>query len=282
MRGDSDNDFSDEELRGNRCSLHDLFHTEVGGSKDDIAGMDMTKPNAVAKQKDAFALCKRVWGVAPQDGNITADERPFEYIEDWRTIVRAARRAEETETTSLIRREPHMQECTEINENTLTRWLSALKGIECNAAQFEILQKVCDRINTEQKCRDVNRFLTVSEVDEHNLKDEPLLRLVHGGPGVGKSYVINKTRALFEDVCGWTSGWDFQIAALQAVMAEQIGGDTLHHALALNPFQGDDVDVQMANKTADVARRVAQWRWLVIDEVSVLNAALVADIDISS
>ena len=141
------------------------------------------------------------------------------------------------------------------------------------------LKKVCDRIDTERKCGEINRFLPVSSVDENHPEEEPLLWLVHGGPGVGKSFVINKMRTLFEDVCGWTSGWDFQIGALQAVMADQIGGDTLHHALALNPFQNDDVDMQMANKTTDVARRVAQWRWLVIDEISMCNAALVAEID---
>ena len=279
MRGDSDNDFSDEELRADDCSLHDLLHTEVGGSKDDSAAMDMTQPSTVAKQKDAFSLCKRIWGVASDGGNSTANAPPSEEFDDWRTIVRAARRTEETEVTSPIRREPQMREGTEMSENSLTTWLSTLRNTECNEAQYQILKKVCDRVDTERKRGEINRFLPVSSVDENHPEEEPLLWLVHGGPGVGKSFVINKMRTLFEDVCGWTSGWDFQIGALQAVMADQIGGDTLHHALALNPFQNDDVDMQMANKTIDVARRVAQWRWLVIDEVSMLNAALVAEID---
>ena len=38
-------------------------------------------------------------------------------------------------------------------------------------------------------------------------------------------------------------------------------------------------DIQMANKPAEVTRRAAQWRWLIIDEVSMLNAALVAERD---
>ena len=61
-QGASDNDFSDEELKGKDCSLQDLLHTEVGGSKDDIEEEHDTE-SSLGKQKDAFTLCKRVWEV---------------------------------------------------------------------------------------------------------------------------------------------------------------------------------------------------------------------------
>ena len=33
----------------------------------------------------------------------------------------------------------------------------------------------------------------------------------------------------FADVLHWEMGVEFQVAALQAVIADQLGGDTIHH-----------------------------------------------------
>ena len=54
--------------------------------------------------------------------------------------------------------------------------------------------------------------------DQHFARDgvsdtQPLRWLVHGGPGTGKTYLIDKIRGMFEDVCHWTHGLDFQIVA---------------------------------------------------------------------
>ena len=38
---------------------------------------------------------------------------------------------------------------------------------------------------------------------------------------------------LFEQILKWKIVEDFQIVALQAVMADLLGGDTIHHALNL-------------------------------------------------
>ena len=52
-----------------------------------------------------------------------------------------------------------------------------------------------------------------------------------------KSHVIKILKEkLFEQELKWTSGVDFQIAAFQAVNADNVDGDTLHHALGLQPF----------------------------------------------
>ena len=108
---------------------------------------------------------------------------------------------------------------------------------------------------------------------------EPLLWCMHGGPGVGKSKVLLLIRELFTDVCGWEMGLQYQMAALQAVMAEQLGGDTLHHALGTNPF-GDNRGADSAHQSPSaVAQHVLQWRWLIIDEVSMISANFLAQID---
>ena len=46
---------------------------------------------------------------------------------------------------------------------------------------------------------------------------------MHGGPGVGKSHVLKLLRELFEEVLGWNMGLEYQMAALQAVMADLLG-----------------------------------------------------------
>ena len=103
---------------------------------------------------------------------------------------------------------------------------------------------------------------------------------MHGGPGTGKSHVLRILRKeLFEDLMKWTIGVHFQITAFQAVMAQLLGGDTIHHACGIPAVKrgddkGEDVKLQY-----DTAKRVLQWRWLFIDEISMVSARLLAEVD---
>ena len=67
-------------------------------------------------------------------------------------------------------------------------------------------------------------------------------------PGAGKPHVINIIKdRLFKDVLKWDMGVNYQIVALQAVMAELLGGDTIHHACGIPVFNGrecHDEDLQ--------------------------------------
>ena len=100
-------------------------------------------------------------------------------------------------------------------------------------AQTEMLQVVVDRV-----CTDLHE----AHADQEDMSErvlqasEPLIWCLHGGSGTGKSFVLKLIKELFIDVLGWVQEIDFQLVALQAVMAEQIGGDTIHHALGINPF----------------------------------------------
>ena len=78
--------------------------------------------------------------------------------------------------------------------------------------ELDILKKVVDHI-----CAQLH-------AEAHDKHFEPLLWLMHGGPGVGKSEVLKALKQLFTDVLHWTPGHEFQMAALQALMAEQLGG----------------------------------------------------------
>ena len=61
-------------------------------------------------------------------------------------------------------------------------------------------------------------------------------------------------------------GVQFQIAALQAVMADFLGGDTIHHACGTPAFRHRECHVDDLLKHMGVAKRVLQWRWLIIDD----------------
>ena len=61
---------------------------------------------------------------------------------------------------------------------------------------------------------------------------------MHGGPATGGSYIIKIIKTeLFEKLLQFQIVEDFHLVALQAVMADLLGGDTIHHALNL-PFVG--------------------------------------------
>ena len=70
----------------------------------------------------------------------------------------------------------------------------------------------------------------------------------------------------------------YQVVALQAVMADLLGGDTIHHALGIDPFESS-TPAYPGKKMTDVARRVEHMRWMVIDEISMVSAPFLAEID---
>ena len=80
-----------------------------------------------------------------------------------------------------------------------------------------------------QVCKEIRASNTGNYTDW-----SPFRWSMHGGPGTGKSHVIKIIKSeLFEQVLKWKIVEDFQIVALQAVMADLLGGDTIHHALNL-------------------------------------------------
>ena len=109
---------------------------------------------------------------------------------------------------------------------------------------------------------------------------EPLRWIIHGGPGTGKSHVLQLLNELFTTVMRWEQDTQFIMVALQAVMADLLGGDTIHHALGIPIFVQGRNEEQMQAREAAVAREVLQLRWLIIDEFSMVSARLFAAIDL--
>ena len=85
---------------------------------------------------------------------------------------------------------------------------------------------------------------------------------------------------LFQQVLCWQPGLDYEIIALQAVTADLLKGDTIHHACGI-PVQKKGLDggevVVPSNK--GVAEKSLYWKWLLIDEFGMVGASLLAEVD---
>ena len=122
------------------------------------------------------------------------------------------------------------------------------KSRRCNKEQKDIIARVVDQI-----IQDANYML-----DRRRKRPQQFLRLLHGGPGTGKSHVIKILKEhLFEEELKWIAGVDFQIAAFQAVNADNVDGDTLHHALGLQPFGARKRQLRKATKIKRLLRQSA-------------------------
>ena len=155
-------------------------------------------------------------------------------------------------------------------EQKIEEWVRSLDTSKCNAEQKEFCQRIAARVQTELR---QERFEEAAEMSE------PLRWALHGGPGTGKSYTLNLVRKeLFEGILGWEQGVHFQVVTLQAVMAEQLDGDTIHHALGLN-WNSSSNGISEA-KMLELCATTLQWRWLFIDEISMVSAELLARLEL--
>ena len=115
-----------------------------------------------------------------------------------------------------------------------------------------------------------------------NLKEEdgiePLRWALHGGPGTGKSHALRVLRTeLFDGSLEWEQGVQYQVVAFQAVMAEQLAGETIHHAVGLNKH-GDESGISL-QRAAELTAGATCWRWLLVDELSMVSAELLARLE---
>ena len=109
----------------------------------------------------------------------------------------------------------------------------------------------------------------------------PLRWVVHGGPGTGKSHVVRDVikAELFNQILHWQQGLDYQVIALQAVMADLLKGDTIHHACGI-PVRKKGADGEMVIQShKDVAEKSLYWKWLLIDEFGMVGSSLLAEVD---
>ena len=282
----SDDDFSDEELEISAHNFSEILKTRMGTGterqrtqmQEDGQNDSPEEPKVPEMTKVAFASAHSMWQI-PKDAATMDRALPSEVSsEDLDKALKAAAASQRKEFTNAAAegapRDASLRSASGYTAKDIWKWFDKkrkeknLKGQPMvKAAQLEMLRIVCQRICDEL---------------EDNFAAEPLLWTLHGIPGTGKSEVLQMVKELFRDVCGWQMGMEFQMVALQAVMAQMLEGDTIHHALGINPF-GNKADPKSAQKGSqrqtEVANRVMHWRWLFIDEISMVGAKLLAEVD---
>ena len=234
--------------------------------------------------KEMFDLSSSIWLEGPGSGEANADavaeRRRLENIQGVQCPerLRAAAQASRSKAASVAasrararlggaERPPQVEEREAITAEQLLTWVhSEPIRSSLNAKQHEALSLVVDRILVEHGLVQVE--------DTALQRGDPLVWLVHGGPGTGKTEVLKPLRKLF-DMLGYAKGFEFEVAAFQAVNAADVEGKTLHNACGLN-VGSFSLDQPASRETA---QRMALWRWLIIDEISMVNARLLAQVE---
>ena len=155
--------------------------------------------------------------------------------------------------------------------DSVEAWAAQLPQSACNPEQKKFCRIVAKRVAAELRSE-----LQSDATSGHD--DEPLRWVLHGGPGTGKSHIINfLRRGLFEEVLGWKQGVQYQVVTFQAVMADALEGDTIHHAFGKNGT-GKDTNKSLKH-LLELSLATLQWRWLIIDEFSMVSAELLAQLE---
>jgi hypothetical protein len=114
--------------------------------------------------------------------------------------------------------------------------------------------------------------------------DIPLLRLIHGLPGSGKSKLLLWIKEYFEEVWKWEINNQFAIVAPQNAMADNVGGATLHsfggipfkdrRGITVNAGSFMDEDKQSLH-----AKKWHNLRVLLVDEIEAAGVDLLGDVE---
>ncbi|CAJ1386507.1 unnamed protein product [Effrenium voratum] len=289
LEENSDNEFEDEPMELEEEDLLAAQATrikgaaqpgEAGGGEEEDAEAETpdatAKAQRIARTEQMFQLSKEVWGGAAASGEGDpsfaqhyADMAAKQAVEDHDELEEAAKASREKASKggANAKEGPGVSAVRPlVTKAGLLGWLEA-KRPNLNAKQQEILALVVERVLIE--CG------LLAPEESSRQSGEPLVWLLHGPPGAGKSHVLKYLRELFEEQLGYVQGIDYEVAAFQAVNAADIKGKTIHNVCGLS---ADWKAVDRA-VSKEVAKRMGLWRWLIIDEVSMVNARLLAQVD---
>ena len=165
----------------------------------------------------------------------------------------------------------------EEKRHTAAFWFEGNKAKTLDDA-FEMILQDEEGPNQEQKAFLVHFIkrlkIEVLEMQRNTVntsEHEPLLDLIHGFPGTGKSRLIMWMRQLLEKGLGWEHGVHYVCLAFQNAMAASINGYTVHHWSGI-PTRSDD-----GKSTGDRHKQSIKCqalRVIIIDEISMLSAEL--------
>ncbi|CAJ1327813.1 unnamed protein product, partial [Effrenium voratum] len=307
LQENSDNEVQDEGVRFDEADLEAARATHVRGAgklgSENFDEQDSEQEDEAAATrlcvmtKQMFDLSRSAWRrsgarASPGQGAPAGPPRAQSEQLDHNALAWAARASRSKSRlpsfpgVGQAGRDPEAQPLgPPVTADALLDWLGSERvrsGL--NSKQWELLRVVVERVLVELELVPPDHEIALRRA-------EPLAWLLHGPPGTGKSHVLKFLRELFEEQLGYTQGIDFeargrncgrlsrpagvaapQVAAFQAVNAADIRGRTLHNACGLG------VDAAALDRAVgqEAAKRMSYWRWLVVDEVSMVNARLLA------
>ena len=104
---------------------------------------------------------------------------------------------------------------------------------------------------------------------------EPLLDLIHGLPGTGKSEVMAWLKEFFS-LLGWQHGVQYVCFAVQNSMAANIGGNAIHHWSGIPTVQVEGTSG--TKDTSALSIKCQCLRFILIDEISMVSAELLSEL----
>ena len=147
------------------------------------------------------------------------------------------------------------------------------QGKTPTAQQKLILETVHHRQLQENK--DAGNLVRAQELSD--TVPVPLLRLVHGLPGAGKTQVLLWLVTYFTEVWELVQDEDFALVAPLNSIASNIGGSTVHSfgGIAFKDRRGRLVNSAQQRETEETSTLTYRWsklRWLLMDEIEATGA----------
>ena len=246
-----------------------------------------TEKNGVEAPDAEYADLEQTWRAEQTNEGKPGRALAAENTLDVRELVKEARKApqggaeaEDAVAEEALEREPTVRtRGIRATVRAVHEWVTELrtrvdeKGRPiCNRAQHAFIERVARRVVEEMQTGE-------AQGGARSGLPDAMRWVLHGGPGTGKTHAVKLLhKELFEDILGWSQGLQFQFAALQAVTAEMVDGDTLHHAFGLSWGQSA-ADTTPLTKGLQQAQRMLQLRWLIIDEISMVSVELLAKLE---
>ena len=286
LEENSDNEItSDEEIDFDEADLLEAVGTRVRGAgktADEETERDGNiRPTPLfAMTMQVFSLARSIW-LRKLLKNDTAHLRHItfatnECLTDQEVALQAARTSRRKQitvtawtTSASSEASPSARRVHTVSRADLLNWLHSDTVLSTtNKEQHHFLSIVVNRVIAEY---DMGNPTAECQLD----LTQPLSWLLHGPPGTGKTHVLQFLRQLFQEKLGYTEGIDFIVSTFQAVNAADVKGCTIHQAFGLN--------IGLFNKDTEAStttsKRLAHLRWVIIDEISMVSARLLAQLE---
>ena len=239
-------------MRGNQHQQLGLDGEEVEGQFD--------------RTMQLFSLSEAIW-VKDMPVKPNESEQPSCAPIDHALAKKAANASRKMEKASKAQLKQGMVLQPTVEQRRLTKkmledWLASedVRG-GTTREQHQFLELVVDAVMLEHRL--------ILPAESKRQRGDPLVWLLHGKPGTGKSHLLSKVKSLF-DLCGYEQGVQYEFLAFQNTNAAQLGGKTINSACGIN---------RQDLTSADAIKRMATWRWLLVDEVGLVGARLLADME---